>query len=247
VGQACFKSGMAKNTYGTGCFILLNTGKEFVDSQYGLLTSLFCNPGGEVLYLLEGSVFIAGAAIQWLRDGFGLIETPEQTELIAKKVVDTDGVYVVPAFTGLGAPYWDTLARGAILGITRGTRKEHIVRATLESIAYQTKDIIEIMCKEAGIFIKKLRVDGGVSQNNWLMQFQADILNLSVERPYYREITSLGAGYIAGLDVGWWEEGQISHLWKKDRVFIPQMKDERRKRLYKGWKKAIKHILTPDL
>lgn len=245
-GQLCFQPGMVKNTYGTGCFLLLNTGKKVIKSHYGLLTSLFCSPEGEPIYVLEGSVFIAGAAIQWLRDGLGLIKRAEETELIAKKVNDTNGVYVVPAFTGLGAPYWNSSARGGILGITRGTKKEHIIRATLESVAYQTKDIIKIMGKETGIPIKKLRVDGGASQNNWLMQFQADILNLPVERPYYMETTSLGVGFLAGLSVGFWEKEQIFHLWRKDRIFLPHMEEEKREKLYKGWKKAVTRVLNTD-
>ena len=243
-GQVCFEAGMIKNTYGTGCFLLLNTGKKPVNSSQGLLTTLFCNQKGEPVYVLEGSIFIAGAAIQWLRDSLGLIETAEQAALLSSRVEDTNGVYVIPAFSGLGAPYWDTHARGAILGITRGTKKEHIVRATLESIAYQTKDVLDVMCREAGVAIKGIRVDGGAAQNDWLMQFQANILNLPLERPRYMETTSLGVGFLAGLGVGYWAEEQISHLWKKKCVFHPHMGEEARKKLYTGWKEAVKRITT---
>ena len=243
-GQVCFQSGMIKSTYGTGCFLVLNTGKKIINSSRGLLTSLFCSPEGDPLYVLEGSVFIAGAAIQWLRDGLGLIKKAAETEIIARNLSSTNGVYVVPAFTGLGAPYWDSSARGGILGITRGTKREHVIRATLESIAYQTRDIIDVMSREAGISLSKLKVDGGVSQNNWLMQFQADILNIPVERPYYMETTSTGAGYIAGVSVGYWKKEEISHLWKKDRIFVPHMQEKTREKLYKGWKEAVKRVLT---
>jgi len=243
-GQVCFQPGMVKNTYGTGCFLLLNTGKRPINSSQGLLTSLFCNEKGEPGYILEGSVFIAGAAIQWLRDGLGLIKSAEETEILASRVSDTNGVYVIPAFAGLGAPYWDALCRGAILGITRGTKKEHIVRATLESIAYQSRDILEVMCKEVGIPIKKIRVDGGAAKNDWLMQFQADILNIPVERPYYMETTSIGVGFLAGLSIDYWGKEQISLLWKKQSVFSPQMGEETREKLYRGWKKAVNCILT---
>ena len=244
LGQGCINKGMVKNTYGTGCFLVLNTGKKIINSSRGLLTSLFCSPEGDPLYVLEGSVFIAGAAIQWLRDGLGLIKKAAETELIARNLSSTNGVYVVPAFTGLGAPYWDSSARGGILGITRGTKREHVIRATLESIAYQTRDVIDVMSREAGISLSKLKVDGGVSQNNWLMQFQADILNIPVERPYYMETTSTGAGYIAGVSVGYWKKEEISHLWKKDRIFVPRMQEKTREKLYEGWKEAVKRILT---
>jgi len=243
-GQVCFQPGMVKNTYGTGCFLLLNTGKRPINSSQGLLTSLFCNEKGEPGYILEGSVFIAGAAIQWLRDGLGLIKSAEETEILASRVSDTNGVYVIPAFAGLGAPYWDALCRGAILGITRGTKKEHIVRATLESIAYQSRDILEVMCKEVGIPIKKIRVDGGAAKSDWLMQFQADILNIPVERPYYMETTSIGVGFLAGLSIDYWGKEQISLLWKRQSVFSPQMGEETREKLYRGWKKAVNCILT---
>jgi len=243
-GQACFHPGMLKNTYGTGCFLLLNMGRKVVNSSRGLLTTIACNEKGDPVYALEGSVFVAGAAIQWLRDGLGLISAPEETESLARKVKDAGGLYVIPAFTGLGAPYWDASARGAVLGITRGTKKEHLIRATLESIAYQTRDVLEVMLKEAGISIEKIRVDGGAAKNNWLMQFQADILNLPVERPFYLETTSLGVGFLAGLGVGYWKEEEISHRWKKEAVFLPRMKKETREKLYTGWKEAVAHILS---
>ncbi|MBE0477644.1 glycerol kinase GlpK [Candidatus Aerophobetes bacterium] len=241
-GQACFYPGTLKNTYGTGCFLLLNTGEKAVNSSKGLLTSICCNGKGEPAYMLEGSIFIAGAAIQWLRDGLELIRNAEETELLASKIESTEGVYMVPAFAGLGAPYWDASARGAILGITRGTKKEHIVRATLESIAYQTKDVLKVMLEEAGIFIDKIRVDGGAAKNNWLMQFQADILNLPVERPIYLETTSLGAAFLAGLGAGCWSEKDIEGVWKQEAVFYPKMEEKLRKKLYAGWKKAVERI-----
>jgi len=243
-GQACFYPGTAKNTYGTGCFLLINTGEKAVNYSKGLLTSICCNEKGNPAYSLEGSIFVGGAAVQWLRDALGLIDLPEETEALARKVEDTGGVYVIPAFVGLGAPYWDPSARGAILGITRGTRKEHLVRATLESIAYQTKDILQVMLQEAGVSIKKIRVDGGAAKNDWLMQFQADILDLPVERPLYIETTSLGVGFLAGLAIGYWEEKEILHLWKREAVFLPQMRKEARERLYGGWQKAVARILT---
>ncbi|MCK4926057.1 glycerol kinase GlpK [Candidatus Aerophobetes bacterium] len=243
-GQACFYPGTAKNTYGTGCFLLINTGEKAVNSSKGLLTSISCNEKGNPAYSLEGSIFVGGAAIQWLRDALGLIDAPEETEALARKVEDTGGVYVIPAFVGLGAPYWDPSARGAILGITRGTRKEHLVRATLESIAYQTKDILRVMLQEAGVSIRRIRVDGGAAKNDWLMQFQADILDLPVERPLYVETTSLGVGFLAGLGIGYWKEKEILHLWKREAVFLPQMRKETRERLYVGWQKAVARILT---
>jgi len=243
-GQACFYPGTVKNTYGTGCFLLLNTGEEAVNSSKGLLTSICCNEKGDPVYMLEGSVFVAGAAIQWLRDTLGLIRAPEETESLAGKVKDTGGVYMIPAFAGLGAPYWDPSARGAILGITRGTRKEHLVRATLESIAYQTKDVLEVMLQEAGVSIKEIRVDGGAAKNDWLMQFQADISNLPVERPLHIETTSLGVGFLAGLGIGYWKEKEILHLWKREAVFLPRMRKETREKLYGGWEKAVSRILT---
>lgn len=238
-GQACHSSGMAKNTYGTGCFMLMNTGKEPVSSETGLLTTIAWGLNGEVSYALEGSVFIAGAAIQWLRDGLGLIEESRDSEYFASKVEDTGGVYVVPAFAGLGAPYWDMYARGAILGLTRGTSVSHIIRATLESLAYQTKDVLSAMEKDAGLPLKALRVDGGACRNNFLMQFQADMLGVSVERPVVTETTALGAAYLAGLSTGFWDFNEISSAWQLNKAFHPEMKEEKRLHLYKGWKKAV--------
>ncbi len=243
-GQACFYPGTAKNTYGTGCFLLINTGEKAVNSSRGLLTSICCNEKGSPAYSLEGSVFVGGAAIQWLRDALGLIDVPEETEALARKVEDTGGIHVIPAFVGLGAPYWDSSARGAILGITRGTRKERLVRATLESIAYQTKDILRAMLQEAGVCIRRIRVDGGAAKNDWLMQFQADILDLPVERSLCIETTSLGVGFLAGLGIGYWEEKEILHLWKRETVFLPQMREETREELYEGWREAVARILT---
>jgi len=243
-GQACFDAGMLKNTYGTGCFLLLNTGEKLVSSKK-LLTTIACDGSGKPTYALEGSVFIAGAAVQWLRDGLGLIKEEKDTEEAARKIEDTEGVYLVPAFTGLGAPYWDPLARGAILGINRGTRKEQIIRAALESIAYQVRDVIETMKKEAKIKVEKLRVDGGAAENNWLMQFQADILGIPVERPAIFETTSLGAALLAGLTVGFWkEQRELTALCKRDALFQPKMDEERRENLYKGWKKAVSRVLS---
>ncbi len=242
-GQACHQSGMAKNTYGTGCFMLMNTGTKPVASKTGLLTTIAWGLGGEVVYALEGSVFIAGAAVQWLRDGLKLIDEARDSEYFASKVGDTGGVYVVPAFAGLGAPYWDMYARGAILGITRGTTLPHIVRATLESLAYQTKDVLSAMEKDAGLALRTLRVDGGACANNFLMQFQADILSADVERPKIIETTALGAAYLAGLATGFWQKNDIQSAWQKDRLFKPQMGDQERKKRYKGWKKAVERSM----
>lgn len=242
-GQACHEKGMAKNTYGTGCFMLMNTGTEAVDSQNGLLTTIAWGLEGKVTYALEGSVFIAGAAIQWLRDGLKIIDQAPDSEYFAMKVNDTDGVYVVPAFAGLGAPYWDMYARGAIFGLTRGTRKAHLIRATLESLAYQTKDVLEAMEQDSGLEMSDLRVDGGASANNLLMQFQADILDTQVERPKVTETTALGAAYLAGLAVGYWQSEEIVKNWQSNRVFKPDMNDDRRTKLYKGWKKAVQRSM----
>jgi len=242
-GQACYEKGMAKNTYGTGCFMLMNTGEEAVTSKHGLLTTIAWGVDGKVTYALEGSVFIAGAAIQWLRDGLKLIDQAPDSEYFAMKVSDTDGVYVVPAFAGLGAPYWDMYARGAIFGLTRGTRKAHLIRATLESLAYQTKDVLEAMEQDSGLEMSNLRVDGGASANNLLMQFQADILAAQVERPKVTETTALGAAYLAGLAVGFWKKKEISQNWQSDRKFDSVMEDDRRKKLYKGWQKAVKRTM----
>lgn len=239
-GQMCVRAGMVKNTYGTGCFILMNIGDKPIFSRSGLLTTVAWKLKDEVSYALEGSVFIAGAAIQWLRDELRMVESAQETEQMALSVPNSAGVYVVPAFVGLGAPYWDMYARGAIFGLTRGSKKEHIVRAVLESIAYQTRDVVEVMCEECQNELKTLRVDGGASKNNFLMQFQADILNVPVERPKVNETTALGAAYLAGLAVGYWESmEQIESQWQLDRKFVPNMDEKEREELYKGWRKAV--------
>lgn len=243
-GQACFKAGMIKNTYGTGCFLLMNTGKEAYESKSGLLTTIAWGLNGEIFYALEGSIFITGAAIQWLRDGLKIISSAAETEELAKKVPDNGGVFFVPAFVGLGAPYWDMYARGLIIGLTRGTTREHIVRATLESIAYQTREVIEVMEKESGIKVDVLRVDGGAAVNNFLMQFQSDILGIPVERPVVNETTALGAAYLAGLAVGYWKNTEeIEKLWQLDKRFEPTMEKENREILYSKWKKAVSRAL----
>ncbi|SFJ44593.1 glycerol kinase [Halobacillus dabanensis] len=239
-GQACFEKGMGKNTYGTGGFMLLNTGEEAVKSNNGLLTTLAWGVDGKVEYALEGSIFVSGSAIQWLRDGLKMIESSPDSEEIAGQVNSTDGVYVVPAFVGLGTPYWDSEARGAVFGITRGTTKAHFVRATLESLAYQTKDVVDAMVEDSGLEVKKLRVDGGAVKNNLLMQFQSDLLDVTVERPEVNETTALGAAYLAGLAVGFWKDREeIADQWKVEREFEPSMKEEKSKKLYKGWQKAV--------
>lgn len=238
-GQACFSKGMAKNTYGTGCFMLMNTGEEFVKSKSGLLTTIAWGIDGKVEYALEGSVFIAGAAIQWLRDGLKIIDNAQDSELFAEKTEDTGGVYVVPAFAGLGAPYWDMYARGAVFGLTRGTTKAHFIRATLESLAYQTKDVLLAMQNDAGIDLQTLRVDGGACANNLLMQFQADILNTPVERPKVIETTALGAAYLAGIAVGFYRKEDIAENWQIDQRFDSKMEASKRTKLYNGWLKAI--------
>ncbi|MFC4768216.1 glycerol kinase GlpK [Effusibacillus consociatus] len=243
-GQTCFEPGKAKNTYGTGCFMLMNTGEKAVSSKSGLLTTIAWGVDGKVEYALEGSIFIAGAAVQWLRDGLRLIDSAPDSEYYAGKVEDTDGVYVVPAFAGLGAPYWDMYARGAIFGLTRGTKKEHIVRATLDSLAYQTKDVLSAMESDSGIKLQALRVDGGAVANNLLMQFQADILGVPVERPAVTETTALGAAYLAGLAVGFWNKEEIANNSQLDRVFEPQMDKETQSKLYKNWKKAVKRTMN---
>ena len=243
-GQNCFKPGMVKNTYGTGCFVLMNTGQEMIRSKNGLLTTIAWGLDGKVSYALEGSVFIAGAAIQWLRDELRLVYDSPQSEYYANKIEDTDGVVVVPAFTGLGAPYWDMYARGGIFGLTRGTKREHLVRATLESLAYQSKDVIEAMQEDAKIPLAHLRVDGGASANNFLMQFQADMLDTEVHRPRTLETTSLGAAYLAGLAVGYWKDlDEISKDFSIDRTFKPQMSQKKRAKNYKYWKKAIERSM----
>ena len=238
-GQCCFEPGMAKNTYGTGCFMLMNTGTERVESKHGLLTTIAWSVDGKVEYALEGSVFIAGAAIQWLRDGLKLIDSAQDSEFFAMKVEDTGGVYVVPAFAGLGAPYWDMYARGGIFGLTRGTEKSHLIRATLESLAFQTYDILEVMEKDSNIQLKKLKVDGGACANNLLMQFQADILDTIVERPKVIETTALGAAYLAGIAVGFYKKEKLAQNELINASFEPKMKVEKREKLIKGWRKAV--------
>lgn len=239
-GQVCYEKGMAKNTYGTGCFMLMNTGEEAVKSEHGLLTTIAWGLDGRVEYALEGSIFITGAAVQWLRDELKIIDSAPDSEYFAKKVEDTGGVYVVPAFAGLGAPYWDMYARGTIVGLTRGSSKEHIIRATLESIAYQTRDVLESMEADSGIELKTLRVDGGAVQNNFLMQFQSDILGVEVERPVINETTALGAAYLAGLAVGYWDsQEELVKKWNRDALFQPQMDEESKEKLYAGWKRAV--------
>ncbi|GGE49747.1 glycerol kinase [Pullulanibacillus camelliae] len=239
-GQACFEKGMAKNTYGTGCFMLMNTGEEAVKSENGLLTTIAWGVDGKVEYALEGSIFVAGSAIQWLRDGLEMIKSAPESEGLATSVESTDGVYVVPAFVGLGTPYWESDARGAVFGLTRGTTREHFVRATLESLAYQTRDVLEAMEADSGIELKKLRVDGGAVANNFLMQFQSDLLGATVERPTISETTALGAAYLAGLAVGYWQDrSEIANKWAIDRSFDAEASEEDRNRLYEGWKKAV--------
>ncbi|MEH7436572.1 glycerol kinase GlpK [Neobacillus drentensis] len=239
-GQACFEKGMAKNTYGTGCFMLMNTGEKAVQSEHGLLTTIAWGLNGKVDYALEGSIFVAGSAIQWLRDGLRILKDAKDSEDYAEKVDSTAGVYVVPAFVGLGTPYWDSDVRGAVFGLTRGTSKEHFVRATLESLAYQTKDVLSAMEADSRIELKTLRVDGGAVKNNFLMSFQSDILNVPVERPIINETTALGAAYLAGLAVGYWDnQEEISKQWAIEHQFNPKMTDENRKTLYEGWKKAV--------
>ncbi|WP_214768929.1 glycerol kinase GlpK [Exiguobacterium sp. s39] len=239
-GQACFDTGMAKNTYGTGCFMLMNTGEEAVKSDHGLLTTIAWGVDGKVEYALEGSIFVAGSAIQWLRDGLRLIDDAKESEGYATRVTSSDGVYVVPAFVGLGTPYWDSDVRGAVFGLTRGTEKEHFIRATLESLAYQTRDVLSAMEQDSGIEMKTLRVDGGAVKNDFLMQFQGDIIQAPVERPEINETTALGAAYLAGLAVGFFENReQIATQWKKERRFEPSMAKEETDALYGGWQKAV--------
>jgi len=239
-GQACFVPGMAKNTYGTGCFLLMNTGAKAVKSAHGLLTTIAWGIGDKVEYALEGSVFVAGSAIQWLRDGLQIISTARESEDYARQVESTDGVYVVPAFVGLGTPYWDSRVRGAIFGLTRGTGRAHLIRATLEALAYQTKDVLAAMEEDAGIRLEKLRADGGAALNDFLMQFQSDILGVPVERPTTHETTALGAAYLAGLAVGFWENrDDITAQWKAERTYVPAMDESLRAEKYEGWKKAV--------
>lgn len=242
-GQSCFSEGMAKNTYGTGCFMLMLTGKKPVVSKKGLLTTIAWGIDGKVEYALEGSVFVAGAAVQWLRDGINILESAADSEFQAAKVSDSGGVVVVPAFAGMGAPYWDMYARGAILGLTRGTTRAHIIRATLESLAFQTRDLLNLMEAESKLKLKQLRVDGGAVANNLLMQFQADMLGVPVERPRVTETTALGAAYLAGLATGFYKKTNLSKNRDTERVFKPEYKPARREELYKNWHKAVQRVL----
>ena len=241
-GQTCFKPGEAKNTYGTGCFLLMNTGEKPIFSENGLVTTIAWGMDGKVNYALEGSIFVAGAAIQWLRDELKLIDSAPDSEYMAKKVENTNGCYVVPAFTGLGAPHWDQYARGTIVGITRGVNKYHIIRATLESIAYQVNDVLEAMKADSGIKLAALKVDGGASANDFLMQTQADIINAPVNRPECVETTAMGAAYLAGLAVGYWgSREEVIQNWAIDKIFKPQIGDEEREKRIRGWNKAVKY------
>ena len=243
-GQCCFSKGQVKNTYGTGCFLLMNTGEEAITSGNGLLTTIAASAGDQVEYALEGSVFVAGAAVQWLRDGMRMVNKASQTKDYADKVDDTEGVYVVPAFAGMGAPYWNPYARGTIVGITRGCNKEHFIRATLESIAYQTYDVLKAMEEDAGVSIAGLKVDGGASANDFLMQFQADILGARVYRPECIETTALGAAYLAGLACGYFKDrDEIKENWQLEKEFVHEMGENKRISLLKGWKKAVKCAL----
>lgn len=240
-GQCCFRAGDVKNTYGTGCFLLMHTGKQAVRSEHGLLTTIAVNPDGTPGYALEGSVFVAGAAIQWLRDEIQILNSAPESELYCLSVPDTNGVYVVPAFTGLGAPYWDQYARGAVLGLTRGAGKAHLIRATVESLAYQVTDVIHAMEKDSGMKLSSLRVDGGASANNFLMQFQSDLLDAQVVRPSCIETTALGAAYLAGLAAGFWKDAEeIRQNWKQEREFSPSVEPKKREDLLKGWQKAVR-------
>ena len=242
-GQCCFGEGEGKNTYGTGCFLLMNTGDKAVDSKNGLLTTIAIGRDGKVQYALEGSVFVAGAAIKWLRDEMHMINDAADTEKMALSVTDTGGVYVVPAFTGLGAPYWDAYARGAVFGLSRGTNDAQFIRATLESLAYQSLDVIRAMEEDAGIKVSSLKVDGGASANNYLMQFQADILNGKIVRPVVAETTALGAAYLAGLAVGFYSDtDEVKSNWQKDREYIPGLENGKREELYEGWKDCVRRI-----
>lgn len=239
-GQACFKPGMIKNTYGTGCFMLMHTGEKYIQSKNGLLTTIAWGVNGKVEYALEGSIFIGGAVIQWLRDELKLIDNSKDSEYFATQVENSNGVYLVPAFAGLGAPYWDMYARGTLVGLTRGANKNHIIRAALEAIAYQSKDLISAMEEDSGIKLTTLKVDGGATANNFLMQFQADIVGVPVCRPEVIETTALGAAYLAGLAVDFWDSKQaVVNGWNLDREFEPVMDEETRMKLYSGWKKAI--------
>ncbi|MCL1042713.1 glycerol kinase GlpK [Shewanella marisflavi] len=242
-GQLCIDEGMAKNTYGTGCFLLMNTGLQAVQSNHGLLTTIAVGPKGEVNYALEGSVFMGGATIQWLRDELGLIRDAQDTEYFALKVNDNNGVYLVPAFVGLGAPYWDASARGALVGLSRGANRNHIIRAALEAIAYQSRDLLDAMTKDSGVQLKQLKVDGGAVANDFLMQFQADITDVEVQRPKVTETTAMGAAFLAGLAVGFWQStAELKHKAGVERCFKPTIADEEREALYLGWKRAVAQV-----
>ena len=238
-GQACVNPGMVKNTYGTGCFLLMFTGATAVESRRGLITTIACGADGQPAYALEGSVFIAGAAIQWLRDGLKIIQKPPESEKLARQVDSTLGVYFVPAFVGLGAPYWDAEARGAIVGLTRGVSRAHIARAALESLAYQTRDVVDTMIGESGRELVGIRADGGASANSFLMQFQADVLGCAVDRPKMIETTALGAALLAGLGTGFWSPSHLDRVRVRDRLFKPRLRPEQREILYQGWKRAV--------
>lgn len=239
-GQGCFKPGMVKNTYGTGCFMLMNTGDQLIESDHGLLTTIAWGINDHVEYALEGSIFVAGSSIQWLRDGLRMIKSSSESETYATRVASTEGVYVVPAFVGLGTPYWDADSRGAIFGLTRGTSKEHLIRATLESIAYQTRDVLAAMEEDAGIHLSSLRVDGGATANKFLMQFQADILQVTVERPKVSETTALGAAYLAGLAIKYWKSIEdLQQSWQSEQRFEPRLKPNDADELYQGWQNAV--------
>jgi glycerol kinase len=238
-GQACVEPGMAKNTYGTGCFALLNTGARAVASAEGLLTTVAWTVEDRTTYALEGAVFIAGAAVQWLRDGLGIIRQAGETQALAESVPDTGGVYLVPAFVGLGAPYWDPYARGTLVGVTRGTTRAHLARAALEAIAYQSRDVLDTMKRESGVPLTTLRVDGGAAANDFLCQFQADVLDVEVLRPSVTETTGLGAAYLAGVAVGQWKSRELAGRWKLERKFTPAMSDRAREAAYGGWRRAV--------
>lgn len=244
-GQACFQPGMAKNTYGTGCFLLMNTGTEAVKSEHGLLTSVAWELHGKINYALEGSIFVAGSAVQWLRDGLKLISSAAETDEAARQVSSSEGVYVIPAFVGLGAPYWNSEARGAIFGLTRGSSDHHLIRATLEAIAYQTKDVLDAMEQDAGKALRTLRVDGGATANSFLMQFQSDILNVPVQCALHQETTILGAAFLAGLGVGiWQDEHELTSCWQASRSYTPAMNQDLRDTLYQGWKRAVQAAMS---
>ena len=241
-GQTCFESGAAKNTYGTGSFILLNTGHQAATSEKGLVSTIAWGLDDQITYALEGSIFVTGAAVQWLRDGLKIIRNSDESEILAQAVPDNGGVYFVPAFTGLGAPIWDMYARGTLLGLTRGTTREHIVRATLEAIAYQVRDVVGAMQSESGLAVPILKVDGGGSANRFLMQFQADILNIPIQVAAVTETTGLGAGFLAGLASGFWKDkGELSRMWQAAETFEPKMSANQRQYLYSRWQKAVKH------